>query len=61
MQVSGGIEFWINDNGRLRLLTVAEADKTQAQKLLEQRFPTVEFATWHPLPSGVITKLKRLR
>lgn len=58
MQVSGGIEFWINDNGRVRLLTVAEADKTKAQKLLEQRFPAVEFATWHPLPSGVITMLK---
>src|SRR5579864_7438655 len=58
MQVSGGIEFWINDNGRVRLLTVAEADKTKAQKILEQSFPTVEFATWHPLPSGVITMLQ---
>ena len=58
MQVSGGIEFWINDNGRVRVLTVAEADKTKAQKLLEQRYPTVEFATWHPLPSGVIKLLK---
>lgn len=57
MEVSGGVEFWINDNGRVRLFTVAEADKTKAQKLLDQKYPAVEFATWHPLPSGVITML----
>ena len=58
MHVSGAIEFWINDKGRVRLFTVAEADKTKAQKLLEKKYPTVEFATWHPLASGVVTMLK---
>jgi hypothetical protein len=58
MEVSGGIEFWISDKGRARLFTVAEPDKTKAQRLLQQKHPTMEFTTWHPLPTGVITMLK---
>lgn len=58
MELSGGIEFWISDKGRVRLFTVAETDKTKAQRLLQQKYPTMEFTTWHPLPSGVITMLK---
>lgn len=58
MELSGGIEFWIHDNGRVRLFTVAEPDKATAQKLLQQRLPHLEFTTWHPLTTGVITMLK---
>jgi len=58
MELSGGIEFWINDKGRVRLFTVAESDKVKAQRLLQQKYPTMGFTTWHPLPSGVVTMLK---
>jgi len=58
MNLCGGIEFWVNDKGRVRLFTVAESDKTRAQQLLHQRLPGIEFTTWQPLPSGVITMLK---
>lgn len=58
MEMSGGIEFWINDKGRVRLFTVAEPDKNRAQKLLHQKLPGAQFTTWQPLPSGVITMLK---
>lgn len=58
MQMSGGIEFWINDKGRVRLFTVAEPDKNRAQKLLHQKLPGIQFTAWQPLPSGVITMLK---
>jgi len=58
MEFSSGVEFWISDNGRVRLFTVAEPDKAKAQRLLQQKYPTMEFTTWHPLPSGVITMLK---
>ncbi len=58
MNTSAGIEFWINDRGRVRLFTIAEPDKNRAQQLLHQRLPGIEFTTWQPLPSGVITMLK---
>jgi len=58
MRTSGGIEFWINDKGRVRLFTIAETDKNRAQQLLHQRLPGIAFTTWQPLPSGVITMLK---
>jgi hypothetical protein len=58
MDTSSGTEFWVNDKGRIRLFTVVEADKTKAQQILHRRFPGIEFATWQPLPSGLITMLK---
>lgn len=58
METSGGVEFWVNDKGRVRLFTVAETNKIKAQALLCERLPGVEFTTWQPLPSGVITMLK---
>jgi hypothetical protein len=41
MELSGGIEFWISDKGRVRLFTVTEPDKTKAQKLLQRKYPTM--------------------
>jgi hypothetical protein len=58
MDKSGGIEFWVNSKGRVRLFVVAQSDKRRAQELLCGRLPGVEFTTWQPLPSGVITMLK---
>ncbi len=58
METSGGIEFWLNDKGRVRLFTIAESDKIRAQQLLHQRLPGIEFTSWQPLPSGVMTMLK---
>jgi hypothetical protein len=58
METTGGTEFWVNDKGRVRLFTIAESDKNKAQLLLRQRLPGVEFTTWQPLPSGVVTMLK---
>jgi hypothetical protein len=58
METSGGVEFWVNDRGRVRLFTVAESNKIKAQILLRERLPGIEFTTWQPLPSGVITMLK---
>ena len=58
MDKAGGIEFWVNYKGRVRLFIVAQADKLRAQALLCSRLPSVEFTTWQPLPSGVITMLK---
>ena len=55
---SSGIEFWVNNKGRVRLFIVAQADKQRAQALLCTRLPNVEFTTWQRLPSGVITMLK---
>ena len=57
MELSGGIEFWVNDKGRIRLFTVAESNKNKAQALLRERVRGIEFTTWQPLPSGVITML----
>jgi hypothetical protein len=53
-----GIEFWVNDKGRVRLFSVAEPDKITAQRLLQKRLPGIEFTTWQPLSSGVIAMLK---
>lgn len=58
METSGGMEFWVNDRGRVRLFTIAESDKTKAQALLRDRLPNIEFTTWQPLPGGVVTMLK---
>jgi hypothetical protein len=58
MEISGGMEFWVNDKGRVRLFTIAEPDKSKAQALLRQRLQGAEFTTWQQLPSGVITMLK---
>ena len=58
MEASGGIEFWIHDKGRVRLFTIAEPNKIRAQHLLRQRLPGIEFTSWQPLPSGIITMLK---
>ncbi len=58
MDTSGGIEFWVYDRGRVRLFTVVEVDKKKAQQILHRRFPGLEFTTWQPLPSGLITMLK---
>jgi hypothetical protein len=58
METSGGIEFWVNDKGRVRLFTIAETNKSKAQALVQERLRGVEFTTWQPLPSGVITMLK---
>ena len=58
METSGGVEFWVNDKGRVRLFIVAESNKTKAQALLRERLRGVEFTTWQPLPTGVITMLK---
>ena len=58
MEASGGIEFWVNDKGRVRLFIIAESDKSKAQALLRERLRGVAFTTWQPLPSGVITMLK---
>jgi hypothetical protein len=58
MDASSGMEFWINDKGRVRLFTIAETDKSKAQALLRERLRGIEFTTWQPLPSGVITMLK---
>jgi len=58
MQTSGGMEFWINDKGRVRLFIIAETDKNRAQKLLHQKLPDFAFTTWQPVPSGVTTMLK---
>jgi len=58
METSGGMEFWVNDKGRVRLFTIAETNKNKAQALLRERLRGVEFTTWQPLPSGVITMLK---
>ncbi len=58
MQMSAGFEFWVNDKNRVRLFVIAETNKSRAQQLLHQRLPGVEFTTWQPLPSGVITMLK---
>ena len=58
METSGGMEFWVNDRGRVRLFAIAESDKSKAQALLRERLPSIEFTTWQPLPGGVITMLK---
>jgi hypothetical protein len=58
MNKPGGIEFWVNNNGRVRLFIVAQPDKSKAQALLGCKLPGVEFATWQLLPSGLITMLK---
>jgi hypothetical protein len=58
MEISSGMEFWVNDKGRVRLFTIAESNKSKAQALLRDRLPGVEFTTWQPLPSGVIMMLK---
>ncbi len=58
MDASGGIEFWVNDRGRVRLFVVAESNMTKAQGLLRERLRGVEYTTWQPLPSGVIAMLK---
>ena len=58
METSGGMEFWVNDRGRVRLFAIAESDKSKAQALLREKLPSIEFTTWQPLPSGVITMLK---
>lgn len=58
METSGAIEFWVSDKGRIRLFTVVEADKSKAQRILHHRFPDLEFATWQPLPSGLVDALK---
>ncbi len=33
METSGGIEFWVNDKGRVRLFIIADSDKNRAQQL----------------------------
>jgi hypothetical protein len=58
METSGGMEFWVNDKGRVRLFIIAESNKGNAQALLRDRLPGIEFTTWQPLPGGVITLLK---
>jgi hypothetical protein len=58
METSSGMEFWVNHKGRVRLFTIAESNKSKAQALLRDRLPGVEFTTWQPVPSGVITMLK---
>jgi len=58
MDTAGGIEFWVNDRGRVRLFTVIEPDKAKAQNILHKRLPGIEFTTWQPLTSGLITMLK---
>jgi hypothetical protein len=58
METSGGVEFWVNDRGRVRLFTVMEPDKTKAQQILHRKLPGIEFTTWQPLPSGLISMLK---
>jgi hypothetical protein len=58
MDATGGMEFWINDKGRVRLFTIAESDKSKAQALLRERLPGIEFTTWQPVPSGVVVMLK---
>jgi hypothetical protein len=58
MDTCSGIEFWVNDKGRMRLFTVVEPDKKKAQQILNRRFPGLEFTAWQPLPSGLITMLK---
>jgi len=58
METSGGVEFWVNDKGRIRLFTVVEPDKRKAQQILHRRYPDLEFATWQPLPSGLMNVLK---
>jgi hypothetical protein len=56
--MTSGIEFWVNDKGRIRLFSIAEADKITAQRLLQKKVPGIEFTTWQPLASGVIEMLK---
>jgi hypothetical protein len=58
MEITGGMEFWVNDKGRIRLFTIAESSRSKAQALLRERLPGVEFTTWQPVPSGVVTMLK---
>ena len=58
MEKSSGMEFWVNEKGRVRLFIIAESNKSKAQALLRDRLPSVEFTTWQPVPSGVITMLK---
>jgi hypothetical protein len=58
MEASSGMEFWVNDKGRVRLFIIAEANKSKAQALLREKLRGIEFTTWQPLPSGVITMLK---
>jgi hypothetical protein len=58
MEISGGMEFWVNDKGRVRLFTIAESSKSKAQELLREKVPGIEFTTWQPVPSGVVTMLK---
>jgi hypothetical protein len=58
MEITGGMEFWVNDKGRIRLFTIAESSRSKAQALLRERLPGVEFTTWQPVPSGVVMMLK---
>jgi hypothetical protein len=58
MEISGGMEFWVNDKGRVRLFMIAESSKSKAQALLREKVPGIEFTTWQPVPSGVVTMLK---
>lgn len=61
MNVLDGWNYWVDDQGHIRLLMVAEADEAKAKELVVEKLPDVTFVSGHAVPASVFKMMKVTR
>jgi hypothetical protein len=56
--MKNGWDFWVNDQGKVRMLRVAEPNEETALGIVLRAFPTVEPLSKQLLPGSVVSMLK---
>jgi hypothetical protein len=54
----GGWNYWVEDNGRIRMFTIAERDKGAALNRLRELFPQAHPVSQEAVPAVLIEKLQ---
>jgi hypothetical protein len=58
MESSGGWQFWLEDNGRLRQFIVAEPDEIKARQCLRKQQPKGSILSRKIVPENIVQILK---
>lgn len=53
-----GWNYWVDDNGRIRLFMVAEADSAKAKGLVIEKYPQVSIVSGHEVPASVFKMME---